>query len=59
MKAHHHHSTLYYSNNFHEDNRRHAALFNKPRHVTARSRFVEMISRNYNPYPVSDTRFRS
>jgi anaerobic ribonucleoside-triphosphate reductase len=32
MKAHHHHSTLYYSNNFHEDNRRHAALFNKPRH---------------------------
>jgi hypothetical protein len=32
---------------------------NKPRHVTARSRFVEMIFRNYNPNPVSDTRPRS
>ena len=31
----------------------------KPRHVTARSRFVEMIFRNYNIKPVSDTRSRS
>jgi hypothetical protein len=31
---------------------------NKPRHATASSRSVEMISRNYNPNPVSDFRYR-
>jgi hypothetical protein len=31
---------------------------NKPRHATASSRSVEMISRNYNPKPVSDFRSR-
>ena len=29
---------------------------NKTRHATASSRSVEMISRNYNPKPVSDFR---
>jgi hypothetical protein len=29
---------------------------NKPRHATASSRSVEMISSNYNPKPVSDFR---
>ena len=38
--------------------RRAAALFNKPRHATASSRSVEMISRNYSPKPVSDFRSR-
>ena len=32
---------------------------NKPRHATARSRSVDMISLNYNPKPVSDFRSRS
>ena len=32
---------------------------NKPRHVTARSRFVEKIFRNYNIKPVSDKRSHS
>jgi hypothetical protein len=30
----------------------------EPRHATASSRSVEMISRNYNPNPVSDFRSR-
>ncbi|HSN65191.1 MAG TPA: hypothetical protein VLS94_01065 [Fusibacter sp.] len=34
-------------------------MHNKPRHVSASSRSVEMIFRNYNPKPVSDIRSRS
>jgi len=41
-----------------KEHRRHAALFNKPRHTTTTSRPVSMISRNYNPNPVIDMRRR-
>jgi hypothetical protein len=32
---------------------------NKPHHPTARSRFVDMFTRNYNPNPVIHFRRRS